>query len=429
MTAADGGARPVAPIVPVAPLVPAVPIATAGSTGSPLTGRAALVDRADFPLVHRRTYLDSASKGALGGPVRTAVARFLDEWDEGGARWDLWLEEMEAARGAFARLVGCAPEQVFVGSSVSSAVAALTTALDYRERPELVLFEDDFPTLGDIALSTRRLGARVRLLSAPDGGRGGTDAALAALSEALTERVAAVVVSGVHHNGRYELPLAEVADMCHAVGSLCVVDGYHQAGVIGVDVTASGVDAWTSGCMKYLLGSAGGFTLTYCGDLLLERARPLAVGWLGAAERFTTARSAVRRRPDAARFDSGLPSLLCASAARAGLEQVLSWDGAAVERHVRALVADAAEALARASGRRTPPPLRSAGAMLCVPVDDIVAVRRSLAEEDVLTGSWLDWLRVSFHAYSDEEDVRRFVEVMERRDLLRHIIPRLGTGS
>ncbi|MYZ40813.1 hypothetical protein GT002_38340, partial [Streptomyces sp. SID4917] len=155
----------------------------------PVAARAALVDRADFPLVHRRTYLDSASKGALGGPVRAAVAGFLDEWDDGGARWDLWLEEMEAARGAFARLIGCAPEQVFVGSSVSSAVAALTTALDYRERPELVLFEDDFPTLADIALTTRRLGAQVRLLSAPAGGPGGTDAALAALSGALTERV------------------------------------------------------------------------------------------------------------------------------------------------------------------------------------------------------------------------------------------------
>ncbi|MYZ40805.1 hypothetical protein, partial [Streptomyces sp. SID4917] len=91
--------------------------------------------------------------------------------------------------------------------------------------------------------------------------------------------------------------------------------------------------------------------------------------------------------------------------------------------------ADAAEALVRAAGPRSRPPLRSAGAMLCVPVDDITTVRRSLVEEGILTGSWLDWLRVSFHAYSDEEDVRRFVEAMERRDLLRHIIPRLGNGS
>ena len=56
--------------------------------------------------------------------VRDAYGAYLDGWDEHGAEWEHWVERAEAARAAFAQLVGVAPDEVAVTTSVSQGVAA-----------------------------------------------------------------------------------------------------------------------------------------------------------------------------------------------------------------------------------------------------------------------------------------------------------------
>src|SRR3954451_16822847 len=97
-----------------------------------------------FPIFERLTYINSCSQGALSDSVRAAYSDYLTGWDERGAPWDYWVERSEAARSTFARLVGAEPEDVAVTTSLSAGVSALASAVDWRERPRVVVSDFEF---------------------------------------------------------------------------------------------------------------------------------------------------------------------------------------------------------------------------------------------------------------------------------------------
>ena len=118
--------------------------------------------RARFPIFEHTTYANSCSQGALSLDVRRAYEEYLAGWDEHGAEWEHWVQRAEAARSAFARLVGAAAEEIAVTTSVSQAVSALVSALPLeRGRNRIVISEFEFPTVGQIAHAQELRGAEV----------------------------------------------------------------------------------------------------------------------------------------------------------------------------------------------------------------------------------------------------------------------------
>src|SRR5690349_21718848 len=95
--------------------------------------------RTRFPIFERLVYINSCSQGALSQEVRAAYEDYLDGWDDRGAPWDYWVERTEAARSTFARLVNAAPDDVAVTTSLSAGVSALASALEFADRPKVVI--------------------------------------------------------------------------------------------------------------------------------------------------------------------------------------------------------------------------------------------------------------------------------------------------
>ena len=118
--------------------------------------------RGRFPVFRDKVYVNSCSQGALSDAVRGAYEEYLDGWDENGAEWEHWVERSEAARAAFAGLLGAAPDDVAIQTSVSAAVSGLISALQFRgERNRIVISENEFPTIGQIAHAQELRGAEV----------------------------------------------------------------------------------------------------------------------------------------------------------------------------------------------------------------------------------------------------------------------------
>ena len=78
-----------------------------------------------FPIFDRLVYINSCSQGALSDAVREAYARYLADWDEHGAPWEYWVEQLEAARRSVAGLINASEDEVAVTTSVSAGVSAL----------------------------------------------------------------------------------------------------------------------------------------------------------------------------------------------------------------------------------------------------------------------------------------------------------------
>src|SRR5439155_24269014 len=122
--------------------------------------------RAACPLLDRVVYLANCSQGPLAEPVRQALGRWQASWSELGMHWAGWVEEVDAARAAFAALIGASAEDVAVGTSVSQLTSSVASALVSRPdgwngRTRIVSSTLEFPGVGQAWEATSRFGWRV----------------------------------------------------------------------------------------------------------------------------------------------------------------------------------------------------------------------------------------------------------------------------
>ena len=175
------------------------------------TSKVGAAVRGEFPIFEHTTYANSCSQGALSRRVRAAYEEYLDGWDENGAEWGHWVERAEAARGAFARLLGASPAEVAVTTSVSQGVSAIVSAIDLHARPRIVISEYEFPTVGQIAHAQELRGAEVVHVR-PD-----ADGSIPPerFAEAIDERTALVCCTTLSYRTGHRHEVAEIARLAH----------------------------------------------------------------------------------------------------------------------------------------------------------------------------------------------------------------------
>ena len=360
--------------------------------------------RARFPIFEHTTYVNSCSQGALSTDVREAYEAYLAGWDEHGAEWEHWVERAEAARAAFARLVGARADEVAVVTSVSQAVSGVVSALDLRSRPRIVVSEFEFPTVGQIAHAQELRGAEVVHVTPEADGTIPPER----FAEVVDERTALVCCTAVSYRTGYRLDVGEVARIAHDAGALCLADSYQAAGSVSLDVGGLGVDFLTAGTVKYLLASAG-LAFLYVRGGLLEELRPTQTGWFADEDIFEMQIARYRPHTSARRFDSGTPPVPNIYAGIAGIELVLSAGVEAVATHVRGLNERLLTGLDEL-GATVATPRSSYGALVCVASTDPHALVAALGEERIVTSSRDRNLRISLHLYNVEDDVDRVLE-------------------
>ncbi|HEX7084412.1 MAG TPA: aminotransferase class V-fold PLP-dependent enzyme [Gaiellaceae bacterium] len=347
--------------------------------------------RSRFPIFERLTYVNSCSQGALSDAVRDAYAAYLTGWDERGAPWDYWVERTEAARGAFAGLVGAAPDDVAVTTSVSAGVSAFASAVDFSQRPKVVISDYEFPTIGQIWHAQERRGAEVHVVS-PD-----------ELADAIDERTAVVSIAAVCYRNGVRLPVEEIAAVARERGALTVLDAYQAIGTYPLDVRELGVDVLAAGVLKYLLASAGlAFMWVRPGlDLV-----PTQTGWFADSDIFAMDHRRYAPSPTARRFESGTPPIPAIYAGIAGIELMREIGVAETREHVNALNERLIAGVDELGGTVvTPREAERRGALVCIRSVDAPALVRALGEEGIVTSERDGNLRVSPHAYNTVEDV------------------------
>ena len=313
-----------------------------------------------FPILSRLTYLNSCSHGALSTDVREAYEQYVRDWDELGSPWELWGEKTEEARAAFAELVGAAPADVAVTSSLSAGVSGLASGLRFDgARTKIVLSDVEFPTVGQIWHAQEARGARV--VHTRD------------FESEIDEETLLVSLTHVSYRTGERLPVEEITRFAHERGALVLLDAYQSAGTIPLDVRALDVDFLAAGTVKYLLGSAG-LAFFYARPSLVEGIRPTTTGWFADEDVFAMDDRDYSPAPTAARFQSGTPPVPSIYAGLAGLRLVLE---AGVDR-TNARIAELTQALVDGTSRRVVTP-EQRGALVCVEVDDPAAVVERLA--------------------------------------------------
>lgn len=358
--------------------------------------------RAEFPIFRDRIYLNTCSLGALGDRARRKVAEFLDVWQaRGAAAWyDVWWAALAELRSRYGGVIGAGAAEIALAPSVSVAVSAVASALDYERRPKVVVTALDFPTILYQWLAKRPQGVEVEIVESPDG----VTVPVEAIARAVDDRTALVATSHVYFTTGAIQDIAAVAEVAHARGARCLIDAYQSVGQVPVNVPATGVDFLVAGGLKWLLGGTG-IVFCYVREGLARELAPSMAGWFGHRDQFAFEPRALEFHEDARRFELGTPALAAIYTQLGGLEYIEEIGVPAIRRVTASLTEDLV-ARARDAGfrPRVAATSEARSAIVMLPAADPAAVVRHLAARGIVADARPGHVRLSPFFYNVQDD-------------------------
>src|SRR5258708_36672016 len=103
--------------------------------------------RTRFPVLGRKTYLNSGSYCALADTVKEAINNYMDDRLLVGANWDVWVMKNEAVRSLRADVLRGQTDEIAVTASASAGSNALASAFGCTgARNKVVISDFEFPT-------------------------------------------------------------------------------------------------------------------------------------------------------------------------------------------------------------------------------------------------------------------------------------------
>ncbi|MFE3073846.1 aminotransferase class V-fold PLP-dependent enzyme [Streptomyces sp. NPDC059247] len=230
--------------------------------------------RAQFLLSPDLAHLSNFYLASNPTPVRDAITNYRRAFDEnphsflddnmfGRDEDKLW----RAVCAEAAEYVGGQPHEIALTSSTTMGLALTYNGLRLKPGQEVLTTTHEFyPHHESIRLATEKWGASMRAISLYESSRDfSTDEAIARIRAAVRPHTRVFGVAWVHSNTGVRLPMARVADAIADLNRdraeedriLLVVDGVHGFGVADEDVAGMGVDFFSAGTHKWILGPRG----------------------------------------------------------------------------------------------------------------------------------------------------------------------------
>ena len=376
-----------------------------------------LTYRAEFPLLQRKTYLNSCSLGALSERSMKSMQRYMEMWNEWGAHawYEIWMSEIAKARQKFATLIGAQLHEVAIAPNVSTALSSIASAFDYRTRNKVVMADMDFPTLAYQWLVKKRLGVESHFVASPDRVYVPTEL----FEEAVDDRTALVATSRVYYTSGYIQDIRAVADIAHKHGAYMLVDDYQATGQIPVNVVAQDVDMLVTGTLKWLMGGPG-LAFVYIREGLLPSLEPTIAGWFGHREQFQFKTREFEFRSEATRIEMGTPAMAAVYAANSGLDIVQEVSVESICERTRYLTNDL---IARARERgwtvRAPQKPEHRNSIVMLEMEDPQYIVQELVGRNIIVDYRPGLVRISPYFYNTVEEnaivVDAIAEILQQK--------------
>jgi len=260
-------------------------------------------------------YLANHSLGRPPDAAAADVARFMELWYcDLDAAWIEWMAAMDWFRANTAKLIGA--QYVVPKTSAGQGLRAVLNALE-AETINVVTTTEEFDSI-DFILRAYEENERAKITwVAPTQGFLFDTADLLAAIDDSTNLV--VVSQVIFSTGQIIDGLGEIISKSHAVGASVVVDAYHAAGVIPVDMLSLDADFLIGGSYKYLRGGPGACWLAVHPRKM--DLKTLDTGWFAKENPMAFSRGTETVRGDA--WMESTPAILPLYQSRAGLQFTL----------------------------------------------------------------------------------------------------------
>lgn len=367
-----------------------------------------------MPVTERWAYFDHAAVGPLTRAAADAIQRYCGQAVESGdVQWPQWAAGVEQTRAIAAELIGALPAEITLVHSTTEGITMVSEGLDWQPGDNVVIPAGEFPTNVYPWLHLQNRGVEVRQVAMPE-----VVWDYQRLSDACDHRTRLISCSWVGYANGFRCDPAIVSQIARRFNAYFLLDAIQGLGVFPLDVKAAGIDFLAADGHKWML-SPEGAGLAYIRHDLLERLRPNIAGWNSVVGRFDFQNVQLQFRPEAARYEAGAQNMVGQLAfggslhtlRRAGLSST-SWALADQVLHSAQLLIRQLQELG-AEVLELPDNVRSGIIMFQLPGQDPMAVRQKLLDEGVVLSCRGGRLRVAIHAYNDDSDFARLLNVLE----------------
>ena len=362
--------------------------------------------RGDFPVVNEGVYLDSAYIAPSPTPTVDAVRAFLEAKTRDPVRLGPMVEEADAVRRKFARLIGATEPEIGVLYATSEGENIVAQALDLGAEDNVVIDDLHFDTTYVLyqRLAEAR-GVEIRIVPS-SGGAVPVDA----FADHIDGRTRLVSVAWVSNQNGYRHDLAALAQLAHAHDAYLYADAIQGIGMLDLDVKEVGIDFLTAGTYKWLLAGHGVAPL-YVREELLDLVVPDRYGHLHVSEYLGEYR--YRLYDDARKYGYASMAFESVYQFSAALDYLLRIGVKDIERHTVGLAHRLQEGLA-AQGHAIWTPSGNQSAIVTFEHgQDVDTVQRSL-EEARIKLSFKDGgaqLRASMALFNTAEEIDLLLDV------------------
>lgn len=367
--------------------------------------------RSLFPVARDWVYLNNAAVAPVSTRVVEAIGRFMEEYALlGFTNPTPWVRRVEEIRGSAARLIGAAPEEIAFVRNTSHGLSLVARGLDWKPGDVVVVPEGEYPSNVYPWMALERHGVRLRRIPMRDGGFAIKDIESALEGARLVSVSSAEFLNGFRHD------LDAIAAMAKRAGALICVDAIQTLGAFPLDVSQCPVDFLSADAHKWLLGPEG-IGIFHVRSSHILGMDPALVGWNSVVDPLVFHRIDYTLKPDATRFEEGsLPGAMI-MALGAALDLILECGVERIAQRILDLTARVGDA-GRARGWEffTPmnnPAHRSGIVSFKVPGRDTPALIESLMARKIFASNRAGWIRVSPHAYNNEEDIARLIAALD----------------
>jgi selenocysteine lyase/cysteine desulfurase len=209
--------------------------------------------RGEFPVAEETLYLDSAYITPTPSPVIEAGRAFAESKGRRPIPLGDMLRKTDEVRGRFARLIGASPEEIGFLFATSEGENVIARALGLARGDNIVVDELHYNTTFVLYRHLEQTtGVELRIVKANNGAVTAAD-----FEPFVDKRTRLVSVAWVSHQNGFRHDMKPLADLARSRGAWLYADAVQAIGMLAIDVKASGVDAFTTGTYKWLLGSFG----------------------------------------------------------------------------------------------------------------------------------------------------------------------------
>ena len=273
------------------------------------------VRKEQYPITEKFAYLDTSTSGMVSRRAKDAMVAYLEDRFENAvtaAKLNELFAFGDALRVTAAKLFNADAEEIFFGHGASAMVNVFSAGVELKENANVIVTGLTFPSTPYTWVN--RVGEEnVRMVKPVN-----YQIPFEKLVEQVDENTAVISLCLVENTTGFLHDLKKISAFCQEKGIYLMLDITQCVGAIKVDVKETPVDFIATSSFKWL-GCEYGIGIGYMSRRVLDKVKPVYVGWVGNQNRMDHSKYVLNLQETAAKYETAIPNWVGLK----GLEQAM----------------------------------------------------------------------------------------------------------